>query len=166
MVSIKYSGEHGNMKRRTFLKGTVASSALAVAAGAGLLRSGQVLAAEWPAAAFGAKDVAAASKAAFGSEGADSKDIKIKAPLQAENGAVVPVKVETSLADVKSIAIMVAENPSPLATKVDFSGDAVGYYSTRVKMGKTSDILVYVNSVGKVLKASAMVKVTVGGCGG
>lgn len=154
------------MKRRTFLKGTVASSALAVAAGAGLLRSGQVLAAEWPAAAFGAKDVAAASKAAFGSEGADSKDIKIKAPLQAENGAVVPVKVETSLADVKSIAIMVAENPSPLATKVDFSGDAVGYYSTRVKMGKTSDILVYVNSGGKVLKASAMVKVTVGGCGG
>ena len=154
------------MKRRTFLKGTVASSALAVAAGAGLLRSGQVLAAEWSAAAFGAKDVASASKAAFGSEGTDSKDIKIKAPLQAENGAVVPVKVETSLADVKSIAIMVAKNPSPLATKVDFSGDAVGYYSTRVKMGKTSDILVYVNSGGKVLKASAMVKVTVGGCGG
>jgi len=154
------------MKRRTFLKGTVATSALAVAAGAGLLRSGQALAAEWPTAAFGAADVAAASKAAFGSDGAKSKDIKIKAPLQAENGAVVPVKVETSLADVKSIAIMVAKNPKPLATKVDFSGDSVGYYSTRVKMGKTSDIVVYVNSGGKILKASAMVKVTVGGCGG
>jgi len=154
------------MKRRTFLKGTVATSALAVAAGAGLLRSGQALAAEWPKAAFEAGDVAAAGKAAFGSDGATSKDIKIKAPLQAENGAVVPVKVETSLADVKSIAIFVAKNPKPLATKVDFSGDSVGYYSTRVKMGKTSDVIVYVNSGGKILKASAMVKVTVGGCGG
>ena len=154
------------MKRRTFLKGTVASSALVVAAGAGLLKSGQVLAAGRNAAAFDAKDVASASKAAFGSDGADSKDIKIKAPLQAENGAVVPVKIETSLADVKSIAIMVAKNPTPLATKVDFSGDAVGFYSTRVKMGKTSDVIVYVNSGGKILKASAMVKVTVGGCGG
>ena len=155
------------MKRRTFLKGTVASSALAVAAGAGLLRSGQVLAADWATDAFNAKDVASASKAAFGSDGAaDSQDIKIKAPLQAENGAVVPVKVESTLADIKSMAIMVAKNPTPLATKVDFSGDSVGYYSTHVKMGKTSDILVYVNSGGKILKASAMVKVTVGGCGG
>ena len=154
------------MKRRTFLKGTVASSALAVAAGAGLLRSGQVLAADWPASAFAAKDLATATKEAMGSDGKESKDIKIKAPLQAENGAVVPIKVETSLADVKSIAIMVANNPTPMATKVDFSGDSVGYYSTRVKMGKTSDVVAYVNSGGKVLKASAMVKVTVGGCGG
>jgi len=109
--------------------------------------------------------MASATKA-VGGEGTASADIKIKAPLQAENGAVVPIKVETSLADVKSIAIMVAKNPTPLATKVDFTGDSVGFYSTRVKMGKTSDIIAYVNSGGKILKASAMVKVTVGGCGG
>ena len=154
------------MKRRTFLKGTVASSALVVAAGAGLLKSGQVLAAGRNAAAFDAKDVASASKAAFGSEGTHSDKITIKAPLQAENGAVVPVKIETDLADVKSIAILVDKNPTPLAAKVDFSGKSVGYYSTRVKMGKTSDIIVYVNSGGKIMKNKAMVKVTVGGCGG
>ena len=154
------------MKRRTFLKGTVASSALVVAAGAGLLRSGQVLAAEWPKEAFTARELGAAVKAAMGGDGATSQDIKIKAPLQAENGAVVPIKVETSLADVKSIAIMVAKNPTPLATKVDLAGGATGYYSTRVKMGSTSDVIAYVNSGGKVFKNSAMVKVTVGGCGG
>lgn len=154
------------MKRRTFLKGTVASSALAVAAGAGLLKSGQVLAADWAADAFNARDLASATKSAVGGDGAASADIKIKAPLQAENGAVVPVKVETSLADVKSIAIMVAENPTPLATKVDLSGNAVGFYSTRVKMGKTSEVIAYVNSGGKILKSTATVKVTVGGCGG
>ncbi|NOY16581.1 MAG: thiosulfate oxidation carrier protein SoxY [Gammaproteobacteria bacterium] len=156
------------MKRRTFLKGTVATSALAVAATAGLLRSGQALAAadKWPAAAFGATDLAAATKAVFGSGGTVSKDIKIKAPLQAENGAVVPIKVITALPNVKSIAIFVAKNPRPLATKVDFGSDSVGFYSTRVKMGKTSDVVVYVNSGGKILKNSAMIKVTVGGCGG
>ncbi|GMT39518.1 MAG: hypothetical protein IEMM0001_0253 [bacterium] len=154
------------MKRRTFLKGTVATSALAVAAGAGLLRSGQALAAGWPTAAFAATDLAAASKAVFGSKGAVSKDIKIKAPLQAENGAVVPIKISTALPDVKSIAIFVAKNPRPLATKVDFSGGAEGFYTTRVKMGKTSDVFAYVNSGGKILKNSAMIKVTVGGCGG
>jgi sulfur-oxidizing protein SoxY len=166
-VSIfKNYGELGNMKRRTFLKGTVASSALVVAAGAGLLKSGQVLAAEWNKEAFTARELGAAVKAAMCGDGATSQDIKIKAPLQAENGAVVPIKVETSLADVKSIAIIVAKNPTPLATKVDLAGDATGYYSTRVKMGSTSDVIAYVNSGGKVLKNSAMVKVTVGGCGG
>jgi sulfur-oxidizing protein SoxY len=102
----------------------------------------------------------------MGGDGAANQDIQIKAPLQAENGAVVPIKVETSLADVKSIAIMVAKNPTPLATKVDLAGGATGYYSTRVKMGQTSDVIAYVNSGGKVFKNSAMVKVTVGGCGG
>ena len=155
------------MKRRTFLKGTVASSALVVAAGAGLLRSGQVLAAEWPKAAFEAKDLSAATKAVFGSDGgAASQDIKIKAPLQAENGAVVPVKIETSLPNVKTIAVMVAKNPTPMATKVDLAGDSVGFYSTRVKMGQTSDVVAMVNSGGKIFKNTAMVKVTVGGCGG
>jgi sulfur-oxidizing protein SoxY len=154
------------MKRRTFLKGTVASSALVVAAGAGLLKSGQVLAAEWPKAAFEARDLAAATKAVFGSDGAASQDIKIKAPLQAENGAVVPVKIETSLPDVKTIAVMVAKNPTPMATKVDLAGDSVGFYSTRVKMGQTSDVVAMVNSGGKIFKNTAMVKVTVGGCGG
>ena len=124
------------------------------------------MAADWAADAFNARDLASATKSAVGGDGAASADIKIKAPLQAENGAVVPVKVETSLADVTSIAIMVAENPTPLATKVDLSGDAVGFYSTRVKMGKTSEIIAYVNSGGKILKSTATVKVTVGGCGG
>ena len=124
------------------------------------------MAAVWAADAFNARDLASATKSAVGGDGAASADIKIKAPLQAENGAVVPVKVETSLADVKSIAIMVAENPTPLATKVDFSGNAVGFYSTRVKMGKTSEVIAYVNSGGNILKSSATVKVTVGGGGG
>ena len=153
-------------KRRILLKAGMAGGTLAVAAGANLLTPGTVMAA-WPAKAFAARKMDEAMNILTGnSKPVSSKDVKVVAPDIAENGAVVPVKVETSLADVKSIAIMVAQNPTPLATKVDFTGDSVGFYSTRVKMGKTSDIIAYVNSGGKILKASAMVKVTVGGCGG
>ena len=116
MVSIQNSGELGNMKRRTFLKGTVATSALAVAAGAGLLRSGQALAAEWPKAAFEAKSMDNATSALFGSSGLTaSKDITIKAPPIAENGAVVNVAVQSTLANVESISLFVEKNGSPLA---------------------------------------------------
>lgn len=156
------------MKRRTFLQGTVASGAIAVAAGAGLLKPTRAIAAgAWPEAAFAAKDMAGGTGALFGgADAADSGDIMIKAPLQAENGAVVPLKVETSIADAENISIFVEKNPSPLATSVALGAGAAGYYSTRVKMGKTSNVIVYVKAKGGMFKQQALVKVTVGGCGG
>jgi len=154
------------MNRRTFLKGTVAGSVLAVAASAGLLTPTRVLAAAWPAAAFDAKSVDDALKSLYGTSAAtDSKAISIKAPIQAENGAVVPIAVSTSLPNVEAIAIMVAGNNQPLVANVNLNG-AVGYFSARMKMGKTSDVKVVVKSGGKLHMATQQIKVTVGGCGG
>ena len=81
------------MQRRTFLRGTLAGSAIGVAVGAGLLTPQAVLGA-WPKKAFEAKKVGDALDALFGSsDAAASGDIKIKAPDIAENGAVVPITV-------------------------------------------------------------------------
>jgi sulfur-oxidizing protein SoxY len=155
------------INRRTFLKGTVAGSVLAVAASAGLLTPTRVLAAAWPAAAFDAKSIDDALKGLYGTSAAtDSKDIKIKAPIQAENGAVVPIAVSSTLANVESIAIMVAGNNQPLVANVNLGAGAIGYFSARMKMGKTSDVKVIVKSGGKLHMASQQIKVTVGGCGG
>jgi sulfur-oxidizing protein SoxY len=42
----------------------------------------------------------------------------------------------------------------------------VGYFSTRVKLSKTQDIVALVGlSDGTFIKASASIKVTIGGCG-
>jgi sulfur-oxidizing protein SoxY len=154
------------INRRTFLKGTLAGSTLAVAAAAGLLTPARVLAAAWPAAAFEAKSIDDALKGLYGtSAAADSKAIVIKAPIQAENGAVVPITVSTSLANVEAIAILVAGNANPLVASVSLAG-AEGYFSARMKMGKTSDVKVVVKSGGKLHTASQQIKVTVGGCGG
>ena len=82
------------MKRRSFLTGSMAGAVLAVAAGAGLLMPRRVVAAAWPETALSTNELDAALNAAFGSSDVtDSDDIEIKAPLQAENGAVVPIQV-------------------------------------------------------------------------
>ena len=152
--------------RRTFLKGSLAGGVLAVAASAGLLTPTRVLAAGWPQAAFEAKGLDDALKALYGSTAAaESKAITIRAPLQAENGAVVPIAVLTSLPGVESIALLVKENATPLVAAATLNG-AEGYFSARMKMGKTSDVQVVVKAQGKLHIATQQIKVTVGGCGG
>ncbi len=154
------------MIRRTFLKGTLAGGTVAVAVGAGLLTPRMVLAA-WPKAAFESKSVNDALSNLLGTaQTTESGDINIKAPDIAENGAVVPVSVETGLGGVSSISILAKENASPLAASFDLAGNAEGYVATRIKMGKTSKVYAVVKSGDKVYTASKDVKVTIGGCGG
>jgi sulfur-oxidizing protein SoxY len=153
------------MKRRTFLKGTVAGGMLGVAASAGLLTPKTVLAA-WPESAFDAKNVDGALNGLYKSAShAKSGDIKIKAPDIAENGAVVPITVSTGM-KASSIAVLIKENPSPLACSYELGSDTAGFVSCRVKMGKTSDLIAIVKSGGKLHSATRKIKVTIGGCGG
>jgi len=154
------------MQRRSFLKGTLAGSAVAVAVGAGLLSPRTVLAA-WPKAAFEAKNVEDAMNKLFGSaNNTPSGDIKIKAPDIAENGAVVPVSISTSLGKVDSIAVIAEKNGTPLASNFKLGANAIPNVSTRIKMGKTSDVIAVVKANGKAYSARKNVKVTIGGCGG
>ncbi|WP_410474697.1 thiosulfate oxidation carrier protein SoxY [Guyparkeria sp. TX1] len=153
-------------KRRVFLKGSLAASAAGLAVGAGLLSPRAVLAAEWPEAAFDSESMDNGLNELFGSSDvADSGDITVKAPDIAENGAVVPVTVESSIADSDKVAIFVSKNPTPLVASFDLSG-ANPFVSTRIRMGETDDVTGVVHAGGKLYKASKEVKVTIGGCGG
>ena len=155
------------MKRRIFLKGSLATTTLMVAASAGMLTPTRVLASAWPKAAFESKTEAEALQAFFGtSDVTQSDQVSIKAPLQAENGAVVPIKVMTSLENVEGIAICAIKNPRPYTTSLRVPGGGGGLYSTRIKMGQTSPVNCYVKAGGKLYMASQEIKVTVGGCGG
>jgi len=154
------------MERRTFLKGTLATSTLAIAATAGMLSPRSVLAA-WPKSAFEAKSVDDALNSLLGSSATSaSNDIKIKAPDIAENGAVVPVTITTSISGIESISIVTKNNGTPLAANFKMSSNAKGFISTRIKMGKTSDVIALVKAVGKTYTAKKNIKVTIGGCGG
>ncbi|MCP5141254.1 MAG: thiosulfate oxidation carrier protein SoxY [Gammaproteobacteria bacterium] len=152
-----------SMKRRTFLKGTVA--AVGVAAAAGLLSPRAVLAA-WPKAAFDAKSMADAEAAAGLGGAAHSDAIEIKAPDIAENGAVVPITVTSGIDGTTSISILASENGTPMAAQFELGEGAQGMVSVRIKMGKTSDVYGMVKAGGKVYANKKQVKVTIGGCGG
>jgi len=155
-----------NIKRRVFLRGSLAAGTVGVAASAGLLTPQAVIAA-WNEKAFKAKSVDDALAAAMGSaSNAASDAIKIKAPDIAENGAVVPVSISSDLPGVESIALLAAGNASPLVATFMLGEGAVANVSTRIKMGKTSDVIAVVKSGGKLHSARKSVKVTIGGCGG
>ena len=121
------------MQRRHFLKNTMATGAVALAASSGLLIPGRVLAA-WNKGAFDAKDDQSAMKSAVGT--------------------------------VTSITLLSEKNATPLVAKFNLKGQAEAFVSTRIKMGKTSNVIAVCESGGKFYSTRKEVKVTIGGCGG
>jgi len=155
-----------NLLRRKFLKTATYVGATASAIGAGVLVPQRVLGA-YDAAAFAAKDVNGAISASMGTDQHTASDaIKLKAPDIAENGAVVPVTVSSSMSNVSAISIIASGNASPLTSSYQLSPATEAFVSTRIKMGKTSDVIAVVKADGKLYSATKEVKVTIGGCGG
>jgi sulfur-oxidizing protein SoxY len=87
-------------------------------------------------------------------------------PEIAENGAVVPVTVTSSLRNTEQIHILVEKNPNILAASFVIPFGTEGFVTTRVKMRETSKVIALVKSNGKFYRFSKEVKVTAGGCGG
>jgi len=124
-------------------------------------------AAGYNARAFDAKTMADLMKALGGSAPVESKDVTITGPDIAENGAVVPVGASTALPGVKRMLLLVEKNPSMLSAMFDVTDAVDANFSTRVKMGQSSNVFaVAMMADGKVLFAAKEVKVTLGGCGG
>jgi sulfur-oxidizing protein SoxY len=121
---------------------------------------------KYPEDAFKQKNDKEAIKLLYGRPIEPSDKIKLDAPEIAENGAVVPISVSTSLADVTSIAFVVPENPNVLAAYYKIPPGTLPNVANRLKMAKTSNVTVIVESGGKLFSATKEVKVTVGGCGG
>jgi sulfur-oxidizing protein SoxY len=118
-------------------------------------------------AAFEAKSVADAVKAYGGSAPTESKDVTLTAPDIAENGAVVPMAVASTLPNLKHLLVMVEKNPNSLVAKFDVSDAVDANFSTRAKMGQTSDVYaVAITKDNKAFFTKKEVKVTLGGCGG
>ena len=119
-------------------------------------------------AAFDAKTLGDALKA-LGASGAPeaSGSVTLTAPDIAENGAVVPLAVASSLAGVKQLVLLVEKNPNALVAVFNVSPEVDASFATRAKMGQSSDVYaVAVTTDGKALYAKKEVKVTLGGCGG
>jgi sulfur-oxidizing protein SoxY len=121
---------------------------------------------KYPEDAFKQKSDADAIKALYGKTAEPSDKVKLDAPEIAENGGVVPITVSSSLADVTSISILVAENPNALAASYKIPAGTLPSVANRLKMAKTTNVIAIVEAGGKLYSTTKEVKVTVGGCGG
>jgi sulfur-oxidizing protein SoxY len=149
-----------HIRRRIFLGGGLALAALAA-----LPRT--LLAAAWPEKAFSFAGTSEALIELFGTDQTTPSDkIKLRAPEIAENGAVVPLKIVTTLDNVESISIIVEKNPRPLAATIEILPGTLPEFSSRIKMRETSDVMVVVKTDTGLYSTSKEVKVTIGGCGG
>jgi sulfur-oxidizing protein SoxY len=155
-----------NQERRSLMQVSGSAAILALAASAGMLKSGELYAADWNKAAFDTKSLQDTVKAFGGAAATESKDITITSPDIAENGAVVPVSVSSKLGKTESISILVEKNPNALSAAFDIPGGTEPFVSTRVKMGQTSNVYALVKADGKYFFATKEIKVTLGGCGG
>jgi sulfur-oxidizing protein SoxY len=91
--------------RRSVLKAGGVLGLAAVLGGA-LLKPGRALAA-WNQGAFEAKSALDAMKALGMQNAEESKDIVIRAPDIAENGAVVPIDVTSNISGTSSISVFI-----------------------------------------------------------
>lgn len=99
--------------------------------------------------------------------------IRLEAPLIAENGAVVPIRVESTLPMapdnyVRRIFLISDKNRRPLNATFSLSpASGRASLATNIRLAETSDVRVIAEmSTGALFEAKQEVKVTVGGCGG
>ncbi|MDD3592105.1 MAG: thiosulfate oxidation carrier protein SoxY [Sulfurovum sp.] len=158
------------MQRRSFLKGLCAATA-AAAAGPVLLSAKEEAnaAPQGPNALSYAMAVEAITS---GKNITESTKVELIVPEIAENGAVVPVKVNVDHPMeendyVKAIHVLGKENGNSRCADVMLTPmNGKGYFATRVKLAKTQEVVALVElSDGSFISASKSVKVTIGGCG-
>jgi len=140
-------------------------SLLALMAAAGML-PGFASAEEWNKAAFEAKSVDDVIRLLGGSAPQQSDRVILNGPEIAENGAVVPLEISSSLPGVQSIAILIEKNPNTLAASFAIPPGTLPEIQTRVKMNETCNVYALVKSDGRFFYAAKEIKVTLGGCGG
>ncbi len=152
--------------RRVFLKGSFTIGVFALAASLGITLPRRAMAA-WPASAFDAKKVDDALHALFGKADLIDRpdDIVLNAPDLAENGAVVPVTVQSKLTGVESITLLVDKNPNALVARFNLAKNTRTYIKTNIKMAETSNLIAVLKVGDKLYSTRRAVKVSLNGCG-
>lgn len=156
------------MERRNFLKSIGLGSVVL-----GTVGATKVFAEEKKIVSANKMDLKTAVNAVTGGKAPKESDkIKLTVPEIAENGAVVPVKVEVDspMSDkdyVKAIHVFAEKNSNCRCADVQLTpANGNAYFATRIKLGGTQKVhAVVALSDGSFITTSKSVKVTIGGCG-
>lgn len=126
-----------------------------------------------PAASASEADTLAAIQAFTGGASASDGGVTLEMPEIAENGNTVPLTIRvdspmTAESYAKRVVVLADGNPNPGVITFHFSPlSGVAEASTRMRLAKTQNVVAVAEmSDGSFRKTQALVKVTIGGCGG
>ncbi|MFB1487623.1 MULTISPECIES: thiosulfate oxidation carrier protein SoxY [unclassified Thiocapsa] len=102
--------------------------------------------------------------AILGSTSAKDAAVDLALPGVVEDGAVVPVKVSSTLEGVEEIYVLVASNPYPVAVHFEIPDGTEPFVSIRLKLAQTGAVYAVVKANGRLYSRVAETRVTVGGC--
>jgi sulfur-oxidizing protein SoxY len=91
--------------------------------------------------------------------------IRLTVPPLAENGAMVPVHLESDVPDTRELLILVERNPNPLAARVECLPGAIARVSLRVRLNESGTVLAIARTPNGNFGVRQSVKVMQGGCG-
>lgn len=122
--------------------------------------------AAWPREHFATAEFDRLFARVFGNqEIVDSDELVLQLPEVAENGAVVPLTLSSTLERIDRIYIWVEKNPTPLAAEFAFDQSVALYLTARIKMAESCHVVVIAQQDGRLLRRRQWVKVVQGGCG-
>ena len=148
-----------DLGRRQILRGSAVLLALAGCESLGLRTLGAAPA------LTAAGDTAEGAWETLGVSVASDSDIILTVPGLTENGAKVPISIESRLPDTHEIVIMIEKNPIPLAVRFTIPEGTDPWVSTRIRMAESGRVSAIVEAGVKLYAVSKDTKVTVGGCG-
>ncbi|MCU0968110.1 MAG: thiosulfate oxidation carrier protein SoxY [Rubrivivax sp.] len=91
--------------------------------------------------------------------------IRLAVADSADNGASVPVVVESLLADTTEILLLADINPVPIAVRFEIPPGTDAFVATRLKLAASGPVHAVVRAQGRLLATTRDVTVAVGGCG-
>ncbi len=151
--------------RRTFIKNSLSYSLTGLAASAGLI-SPELLKAAAIEPVFRETNIEdAIATISRDLKIIPSNKIRLVAPKIAENGAIVPLSIKSSLTKTQSIAVFSEKNPIPLVAQFELSPVTEPIVQARIKMAASGNIIVIIKADQNLYTTRQYVKVTVGGCG-
>ena len=156
-----------NENRRSVLRASSALTVLSLAIGSGLIKPSSLFASQraYDEKAFSAKSLDELMRIFGAPMPRENKRVVLIAPDIAENAASVPVEAFSTVPNTEELALLVVHNSSVLAAHWVFPKGTEAKISTRLKIGRSSEVYALVKAEDYFYFAKKEVKVTLGGCG-
>lgn len=115
--------------------------------------------------AFQGRSLAAVMQALGSAAPQPDEGVQLEVPDVAENGAVVPVRLASTLPGVTRLALLIERNPAMLCALFEPAPRVEPDFSLRVKMAESTDVYAVAwLADGRVRYARARCTVVLGGC--